>query len=474
MNIALIIGVSEYELKVNNLPGCKKDAQIVNEIINKTGKFDSVLYLNDNKPSAVIKEKLTDFISENKANEIDELFFYFTGHGEFVNDEFYYILSDYKEIKRKQTTLQNDEVDSLIKTLNPKLVIKMIDACQSGKTYIKESAAVDKYFKKTQNNFNNCYFLNSSLKDQSSLQTDQISDFTLSFINSVREHQSNEIRYKDIIDFISDEFITNDHQTPFFVIQADYTEKFCEINKGLKEYLDNIDFTKIVLDLEKSKLSLIEKIKSESAEFLTKEQALDQIIKLKTEIETYTLTKEFEKIFDLNIYFLENYDSIVKKNTIGKWLDETSHNYFAKSTQKRVKKVKNTIPAFGIGTSQLFNFQNEDDYTYIRDGFDLEIEVPYKTIVFNLDSKFPNVQSHTARIVYLISKKQIRFFYFITNFETKNWDERKMNNDIEWFFSQNSIHSEKEIFSAVKIIFETLTKRVQKELNDKFETQEEN
>ena len=475
MNIAIILGISEYEDKQNDLPGCKKDAEIVNSIISKTSKFESILYINKKESSALVKEKVTDFISENKANEIEELFFYFTGHGEFYNDEFYYILSDFNKNRRKQTSLQNEEVDSLIKTLNPNLVVKIIDACQSGKTYIKETSVVAKYFKETQNKFNNCYFLNSSLKDQSSMQTDLISDFTLSFIKSVKEHKSNDIRYKDIIDFISDEFENNEVQTPFFVIQADYTEKFCEINDNLKEYLLKIDTT--TLDTENTDgtkdFSLIEKIKNQAKEYLTKEQALEVIDYLKSKIEKIQIEKGLKEVYDLEVVLSENYDYIIKKNTIGDWLDNNTHDYFAKSVTRRVRKDRNHYTnimrspnLFGLGV------ENEDDYEYVKNGFDIEIEVPFKSIVFNLNSKYPNVESLTARVIYLVSQKQIRYFYFITNFITKNWDERKLNSEIEWFFTEHPIHKKEEIVNGIKKIYLNLEKKTSTYLEEKFNNQE--
>jgi len=475
MNIAIIIGVSEYEDKQNDLPGCKKDAEIVNSIISKTGKFESILYVNEKKSSALVKEKITDFISENKANEIEELFFYFTGHGEFYNEEFYYILSDFNKNKRKQTSLQNEEVDSLIKTLNPNLVVKIIDACQSGKTYIKETSIVAKYFKETQNKFNNCYFLNSSLKDQSSMQTDLISDFTLSFIKSVKEHKSNEIRYKDIIDFISDEFENNELQTPFFVIQADYTEKFCEINDGLKLYLTKINTT--TLDSEGSDetkdFSLLDKIQGQASEYLTKEQALVVIDYLKTEVEKIQIQEELKEIYDLEIILPDNYDFIIKKNTIGNWLDTNTHDYFAKSVNRRVRKDRNNYTSL-LRTSNInmFGVENEDDFEYVKNGFDIEIEVPFKSIIFNLNSKYPNVESFTARAIYLVSQKQIRYFYFITNFITKNWDERKLNNEIEWFFTEHPIHKKEEVFNGITKIYKNLEKKVNTYLEEKFNNQE--
>ncbi|MDO6813997.1 caspase family protein [Tenacibaculum soleae] len=476
MNLGIIIGVSEYSDSKNNLPGCKLDSVNMNAILSKSNKYDDILLLNEKMTSAELKEKLTGFISDNQKNEIEELFFYFTGHGEFHSNEFYYLLSDFDTVKRKQTTLQNDEVDTLIKTLNPNLVIKVIDACQSGKSYIKEYNAINKYFEKTGTNFNNCYFLNSSLSDQYSYQTKKISDFTLSFIESIKKHQSKEIRYKDIIDYISDEFASNTDQTPFFVIQANLTEKFCQINPTLKEHLNNLDFDKEEVLEKKENLSLIDKIKKEAENYCSKEQAIEVINRLKIKIEEFELTGNLEELYDLEVLFYDDYSPIIKKNTIAKWLENNDHEYFANASYKRVRKDRYTNPLAGLTTNlNVFGTGltvGNDDYETIRDGFNLDIEVPYKTIVFNLNSRFPNVDSFTTRIIYLISKRQIGFFYFITNFEEKNWEEKELNSDIEWFTSEEKITDEEQIENAIKTILEKLKKIVNDYLKETFEAKE--
>lgn len=45
MNLAIILSVSEYTDSINNLPGCKKDADCINNIITKTSKFDEILFI---------------------------------------------------------------------------------------------------------------------------------------------------------------------------------------------------------------------------------------------------------------------------------------------------------------------------------------------------------------------------------------------------------------------------------------------
>ncbi len=472
MNLAIIISVSEYTDSKNNLPGCKKDADCINSILNKTSKFDEILFINEKLSSGKVKEKLTAFISEHKSKKVEELFFYYTGHGEFQNNEFYYLLSDFNQDKKNQTSLQNEEVDNLFRTLNPELVVKIIDACQSGKAYIKEAGAITKYFQKTIDRFDRCYFLNSSLKDQSSFQTDVISDFTLSFINSIKEHDTSEIRYKDIMDFISDAFEKNTSQTPFFVVQADYTEKFCVISKALKEYLNNLD-TSLTEETEKKEveISLVDKIKKQASEYFTKEQAINIVNELKAKLSEYKLNDDLNEIYDFAITFQENYEGIVSKNTIGKWLDDNPHEFFAKSSRTRERKDR---ASFNLQAASwnINRIADDTEYEWVENGFELEVEVPFKTIVFTLNSKFPNIESYTARIVYLLSKKQIRFFYFLTNFETKNWDERKLNSKIEWFTTEYPLKDSDKIMEGLNKIFTQLIDKVKKEIEEKFANKE--
>ena len=127
-NIAIVIGVSNY-VKLTKLPGSRNDAKFMFEIIKLAQKFDDILYLNEDKNSQETKEAIIDFIENNKGNEIDELFLFFSGHGEYFNEDFYFLLSDFDESKRNQSAIQNNFMDDLIRSLKPNNTIKLIDAC---------------------------------------------------------------------------------------------------------------------------------------------------------------------------------------------------------------------------------------------------------------------------------------------------------------------------------------------------------
>ncbi|NNV57756.1 caspase family protein [Limnovirga soli] len=455
MNIAVIIGVSVYSNSNNNLPGCKNDADAINQILKKTDKYDEILYINNNESSAKTKELLSNFILNNKGTVINELFFYYSGHGEFSNEEFYYVLSDFDAKKKNQTSLQNTEIDDLVRTLSPDLVIKVIDACQSGTTYIKEGNVLNKYFNDSKKGFNNCYFLNSSLNNQSSFQNGKLSFFTYSFIKALKEHKTKEIRYKDIIDVISDEFSDNQDQTPFFVIQADLTEKFCSFSTELREYLNSFNAS-TVSDTESkdAPLKLADLVKLDAKEYVNKEGALQAVEFIRKEFERISLSIDYAELYKLEINFLQEYKTIPNTRVIGNWLKDNKNDFFAKLVyETRV------------------DYETGEEYTTLS-GFDLKFELPFKAISIEVNSLYPNLASYQCNTVFLISKKHIRFFYFVTNYIDESWENKNLNTkEIKWIFNEVKIADESAIRSAIELIKTNIETRIQNDLNAKFEVE---
>jgi recombinational DNA repair protein RecR len=123
MKIAILIGVTNYD-KLSDLVACKADVDLMEKILRFSGEYSNILSLSKNYSSELTKTKISKFISEFQEKEIDEVFFYFTGHGDFYDNQFYYLLSDFDEQKRKQTSLENSEVDSWLRSLNHLLTHK--------------------------------------------------------------------------------------------------------------------------------------------------------------------------------------------------------------------------------------------------------------------------------------------------------------------------------------------------------------
>ena len=241
MNIAILMAQSDYK-NASKLSACKNDLQLVRNIVEKSKKYDDILVLDDTVSKALdANEKIIQFIEKYKnGNSIDEVFLYFSGHGNFVDNEFYFVWGDYDESKKRQTCLENSTIDSFLKSVNAKLTIKIVDACQSGVPYLKGGEEFDKFLNTSKNSFNKCYFLFSSQNDEPSKASSYISYFTKSIVDSLNSFDVGRIvRYKDIMNYVSDEFEKTKDQTPFFITQCDLTDSFIEMNSDIKLFLES-------------------------------------------------------------------------------------------------------------------------------------------------------------------------------------------------------------------------------------------
>lgn len=229
--LAIILAASKYATQ-SQLPACRNDARAIEALLDATECYEAVLTLIDEETTATATEKLAQFVEANKSKSLDEVLFYFSGHGSYRDDAFRYILGDYDGSKPHQTSIDNSDLDALLRQLTSKLTVKLIDACQSGVPYIKGGGPaqppLEKHLKESGDKFSQCYFMFSSARDQSSYADDQLSDFTRAFLECVAAAEDGELRYKRLIDGLADAFEGRSGQRPFYVTQGSYTEVFCK------------------------------------------------------------------------------------------------------------------------------------------------------------------------------------------------------------------------------------------------------
>lgn len=459
MNIAILLGVSEYS-NLQNLSACKNDVDIIHNILSKNEKYDDILFINSDTSSRNVKSKIIEFIGKYKDKDINEIFIYFSGHGYFDGEEFYYICSDYDKTRIKQTTFENREFDSYIKSLNPKLTIKVIDACQSGINYIKDINDIKDFFNKGENKFNNCYFMYSSNNNQASMASEKISHFTNEFINSLIHFKTN-IRYKDILDYLSDSFKEKE-QTPFFVVQADYTEIFISINEEIEKLLsENLKTTSVERKDENIDKNLFDLVKSDSENYFTKEQVLELLKKIENKIYEYRFNdNDIEKYFDVNLEFYKNYESLPQKGTISNWANTNNKSdYFVKPIfEKRTKEIR--VPKINnklLASFAVFGYENSDDlFTTKEEIIDVPVSIEITTeMLFNYlniktKTKFPNLHNISFFLLPFVSKRKIIFFTTFAIYKNINWDEEKIEySTIRWNNEEFNLKNEKEIFEFI-------------------------
>jgi hypothetical protein len=477
MRIAIIIGISEFD-NYNNLPGCINDINAINDLLVATKEFDEIKLFKNEVRSDNIKSELPKIFSELKGKEVEELFFYFSGHGSFINNEFYYILSDFDENEKRQTSLQNSEIDNMIKSIKPKMVTKVIDACQSGVSYIKGNTnIVEKYYAKTTESFEKCYFMHSSMSSQYSYQNNDLSDFTKSVLESINTNKKDSIRYKDIIDYVSDEFEKSTEQTPFFITQADHTEKFIksspEIYKVLGKYIKKEEKTESKPSKEDKieYTSYIDKIKKDSEIYSSQEETLNLINSIKEQIQNEELQTEIKEIFELQPSFEYYLRDLPKGSQIARWLESNPNDFFASADYERESYQEEETRAnpFGGWAELMKGNKIVTKYRNVLMGFELSIDLPYKYVVVDFKPLFPNLHQYALLITFLISKKDIKIFTAFTSYSETDWTRKIINQNFKWSSSDFLIKNSGEIKEFVKLKVQETEKEIMEIVKNDFD-----
>lgn len=233
MNLAIVIGVEKYNSAVyDDLLACKNDAELMAKVLGDVKEFDEILCLSNNEGSVVTKSRVAAFVDRHKGKLVEEVVFYFSGHGERHGEDFLYLFSDFDRSKKESTSLRNTELDGLVKSLAPKLFVKIVDACYSGTQYINGSEGVGVKLDKSarESGLKNVYFLFSSRENEASYAGKEFSVFSESLFTSITSREG-EFRYRDIMAYIADDLESRGEAKPVFLSQADNTEKFGNVTE---------------------------------------------------------------------------------------------------------------------------------------------------------------------------------------------------------------------------------------------------
>lgn len=440
MNLAIIIGVSEYK-QLNALPACRNDVHIINDILISSKKYEKILLIDKPVSSSDVKGEITSFIRDNKSNAIDELFFYYSGHGLFRGDEFYYAMPDCDLKKLKQTTLENSDIDMQIRSLSPELTVKVIDACQSGVEYIKDFDVLGKYMHEKTNEFKHCYFMLSSNSSQSSYADNTLSHFTKAFVESISNSTANDIRYKDIMDYISDDFNENRCQTPVFISQANFTEIFISPESDLKVRLGNQlrGMAKTQLDKVSTTATLAERIKADAARYFSEDKAMKMFDMVSDYIYMHReFSNEGDGTFRISLEKHEKYIGLPNIEQVSEWAHSNESNFFVSSIRKDVVRKNKVIKPPSFLDTLTSSFGNKV-YEYVEETISVPnsvqstVKLPFSFISVKAESEFENVNSSKLYIILFISKTQMAILNSFTRFSPLGWEgEEEIIDDVKW------------------------------------------
>jgi hypothetical protein len=485
LKLAIVIGVAEYvNDEFENLNACKNDAELFKEVISDMTNVDDILYLNENPKAYDTKKYLSDFIQKHKPDTIDEVIFYFSGHGGRYDDDFFYILSDFKESKKESTGLRNTELDQLIRTLRPKLFVKIVDACFCGTQYIKSESTARADLEKSakDNQLNDIYFMFSSRDSQSSLAGKTFSIFTESLFTALLGH-TGEIRYRDLTAFIADDLNATSAPKPIFISQADLIEQFGTVTEtthatiykafGISESPKEDDHKAPDAKLTKDN-SLLDIVKRKAAsDYCDEKLALSKLEQLKSSFMPEHWPQDISDIYTISVssnvqlYFVPN------SRKIGLWLNENiSKEYFAIPKYKdesyeveEYKALPKKPPRTNIATVVTFagKYSGSSDETeyklekikktrQIVSGFEYTYHNDNNVLKINLE---PNYVSAKPALIYMIliySKTELVIHYSYESIKFTDWLSTDKPKCEVWRYKNIKLKDDNSILEASKEI----------------------
>lgn len=495
MNLAIIVGVSEYE-NCTTLKACDNDIKIMKNTLEKLNKYDDICYISNSPKAHEVKNKIAEFVTKHKNNSIDELVFYYSGHGDRNKDDFFYVFSDFSEDRKETTGLRNTELDGLIKNLNPNLTIKIIDACFSGTNYIKSTNDnIKQLFSKSaeKNEFKTLYFLYSSSEEEESLANENISFFTLSFFSSLVNNPG-DIRYRDIMAYIADDMNLKKYPEPVFIVQANNIELFGDISSDLITYIkkelnlknnsneENQEQDRSIQN-EKGILNLIQE--KSNNEYCTKEEAFKNINLLKVKFSIEEWNTDITDIFNISLNEIER--DIPNSKSIGQWLLKNDENYFVKPlyenktyyqeeyieipkkpTNAYAAKIKRLTNSFELSSS--LGLYGKDDIDYklekvektreVLKGIQFTTETPFKAFQIYFEPKHHAIEHYTLTIVSIFSRKTLIVFNAIENLKYNGWDSVSYPKCQDWKISKMSLKNQDEIENFCKHKISIISKHI--------------
>ncbi|WP_336028263.1 caspase family protein [Acinetobacter pittii] len=463
-NLAILIGVADYQY-INKLSPCDRDVDLISNILDISGKYQDILLLDRSPISSIAKDQIAEFVRLHQEDDIDEIFIYYTGHGARIKDDFFYLFADFNEQRLEQTSLRNSEFDAMLKSLKPKLTVKVIDACQAGTEYIKSNQELQLIFdKSSKESFNKAYFLFSSSSVESSVALQDFSVFTKSFAKSLLSVEGQNIRYRDVMAYISDDPNVKKHQTPLFIQQADNTEIFINISEEIIEVVSNLLNQNTYYDELKDKedqlmdastdtdendflSSLVKKVKNRGEDFCNEEEAQESINQLKIAFLNYEWAKDIsEHLFDIELEFNATTPYLESKTEIADWISESEEDYFTKLNYTQ-ESYEVDVPDTNLYRMVAGGYRTVTKYRDVLNGYRLTAPSPFQTLIIQFKPKEQILNWYKGFITLIFSKSKLTIFYKFEREKEKNWSERFIEEQNEWKTVDCSLKKIDEIHS---------------------------
>ena len=369
-NTAVLVGNSDYD-SLSTLSCCHDDLVAMKELLEATKKYSEIEVIENNNADE-LKSRMRDAIDKNQST--GELFFYFTGHGWQQEEEFYYCATNFNLKRPNETGLSNTELHTLLRLANADVVVKVIDACNSGTLLIK---ADSEFISNEKHGFKNLIQISSCLQSQNSLIGEPLSIFTEKFRGSALRKKEGTVYYTDIVNTLRDEFIQNNEQTPFFVSQGTGREYFVEDARRLDalraklttQTESSVQSENEAPQTQPTAQSLQTLLEETEKNIATREKITSFVNIFFDDLIEKVSNDEFPDFFDLNIVGHSDFEEATAEGFITRVLSrENRPDKFVTATISR-EKIRNPLQMLSTAVA-LGMFGNDQRY---RDVYDLRL-----------------------------------------------------------------------------------------------------
>ncbi len=426
--IAIVITVSEYD-KLSALPGCRNDGVAMQRLLEATGEYDAV-YKNETFGSGDIKDLLRGIHTANANSNIDEIFFYFSGHGTVLDADFFYCAKDFDENSPSSTGVQNGEIDTIFRDLAPKTFVKVIDACHSGFKLIKEGISLEKALQQ-KTEFSDYICFCSSMEDQSSFASSEISFFTKEFIIGATKTKTEKVLYIDLQNYLIDAFRNDPKQHPYFITQWSGTQVFCD-QANLVSGIDKTIFEEIQQKVRlptpaKSSMAILDAVQAREGIFVTLDEAKDSAEKFSLQIETIRLNEELSMLYEFSVKREEPYKEVPRMGELARLLAGQQVSNLMVEIKYIQVEDEDIYPPLNPFLGKQKRYRSEASSITPK----AEISLPW----FNLEAipKYRSIPVVGMAIVLIPSRTRCRIFSSIVEYRRASWDNfAPRQNSVKW------------------------------------------
>lgn len=459
MNIAILIGVSRY-LAASHLPACKNDVEKMHRLLQATKKYDEIVCITENTDAGQLKESLRQFFKKyNQTSSINEVLVYFSGHGIYHTDAML-CCSDYDPNRPSTTSISNDEIDDLLRSIGPEVAVKIIDACQSGSPYIKDAAAgFEKALKSSKLKSFIC--MSSSRQDQYSYASPDGSAFTEKWIDAALTKQDGIILYRDIQAALADSFVSNPEQTPFFVIQGNGLEAFAEINDDMKKLAIELHAAGTIKGQEEDiEEALLKEITRQDSYYVLFQEVIDAMTVSRTQLEAaHVADLLINKFYEKKVRIDGKLSGLPRAKSVADFAREQgwNKNYFVKIVNEtyELKVPKDILSA--VKMSSLFTRLEPDEFVTETRSRPHHLEttqaLPFEVAEINFEPiNHPSLKAFVLYLGFVHSLTEIVVLSGIIRYTHKGWEERGLDNtDIQW---KNQTYLWKDVVANPNLLWE--------------------